>query len=81
MSFETEERIIATIRLIAMLASTAATAAGFALDADFVTIVLSCVVAVVSIFWGWFFNNNLTQAAQIAQRFLNEIKAEEKGEE
>lgn len=80
-SFETEERIIAVVRLLAMLGSTAATAFGFAVGADAIELVLLCACAIAAIVWGWWFNSNWTAAAAKAQRFLNAIKAEEKGEE
>lgn len=78
MTFETEERIIAVVRLIAMLGSTAATAIGFAIDADSLTLVLLCACAIGSIVWGWWKNSNWTTAAAMAQRFLNAIKREDK---
>lgn len=81
MSIETEERVIAIIRLIAMLGSSAATAVGFAIDADSLAMVLLCLASAVCMAWAWWKNSNMTEAAQMAQQFLNEIKAEEKGEE
>lgn len=81
MSFETEERIIAVVRLLAMLGSTAATAFGFAVGADTIELILLCLCAVAAIICGWWFNSNWTSAAARAQKFLNAIKAKEKGEE
>lgn len=80
MTFETEERVIAIVRLIAMLGSTAATAIGFAIDTDTLTMALLCLCSAGSIFWGWWKNSNMTGAAAMAQRFLNEIKSEERSE-
>ena len=71
--------MIAVIRLVAMLVSTGATAVGFAVDADIVAMVLLCAASIICIAWGWWKNSNMTEAAQMAQQFLNEIKAEEKG--
>lgn len=81
MSQETENRVVAVVRLVAMLCSSAAAAVGFAADADIITMVLLCLCAVGTIGWGWWKNSNMTEAAQLAQLFLDEIKNDEKKKE
>lgn len=81
MPYEIEERVIAIVRLVAMLGSTAATAIGFAIDADILAMALLCLCSVGTIVWGWWKNSNMTKAAQMAQRFLNEAKAVGKEDE
>ena len=70
-----EERLMAGIRLLVPLIMYGLTFAGIALDADLVYCVLLGVAGIASTVWTWWKNNNVTEAAQTAQQFLNAIKA------
>lgn len=74
------ERIIATIRALAMIVTSVAAGAGFALDANIIEQVALCVAFVAATVWGYWKNNNWTKAAQEAQKYLEAAKAEEKTE-
>ncbi len=70
-----EERLMAGIRLLVPLIMYGLTFAGITLDADLVYCVLLGVAGIASTVWAWWKNNNVTEAAQTAQQFLNAIKA------
>ena len=66
--------IIAFTRLAAMAITGCAAMFGFAIDTD-----LACNMATVALFitamlWGWWKNNNVTDAAKEAQEILGMIK-------
>lgn len=69
------ERVIAVVRLVCALAASIATAAGIALDADALFVGICAVLTVIAYIWGWWKNNNLTGAAQEAQKVLDAAKA------
>ena len=71
----TRERIVAIIRLLVMLASAVAGGFGLTVDPDALGTIAACAVALAAGVYGWWRNNNLTAAAQDAQRYLDEIKA------
>lgn len=70
-----EERLMAGIRLLVPLIMYGLTFAGITLDADLVYCVLLGVAGIASTVWAWWKNNNVTEAAQTAQQFLDAIKA------
>ena len=70
-----KQSIVAFIRLGCMLATSIATMAGIALDANALYIAVSSIVTMAAFIWGWWKNNNVTPAAQEAQEFLELIKA------
>lgn len=72
---------VAFVRLAVPLASFVAAAFGWALDPDLLTNALLSVLAVALLVWTWWKNNNVTEAAQAAQRVLEAIKAGEEEEE
>ena len=76
-SIVNKERVIAFIRALLMLISSAATMAGFAFDADFVYQVVLCVLMLVSMIWGYWKNNNWTVNAVTAQKVKNSLSSEE----
>lgn len=68
------ETIIALIRIIAPAVAIMLTAVGFTIDADSVVTVAGVFASVIlAIYSGWK-NNNVTSAAQTAQKVLNLIK-------
>ena len=68
------ERLVAVVRLACALAATAAAGFGVALDADALVTVFLTVIACASCIWSWWKNNNVTQAAQDAQAYLEAIR-------
>ena len=75
MEYSMEERLMAGIRLLVPLIMYGLTFAGITLDADLVYCVLLGVAGIASTVWAWWKNNNVTEAAQTAQQFLDAIKA------
>lgn len=71
---EINERVIAIVRLVVGLVVMAASACGLAIDADSVFAVIMCILAVAAFVYSWWKNNNITEAAQIAQGYLNALK-------
>ena len=71
----TRERIVAIIRLVIMLVSAVAGGFGLTVDPDALGTIAACAVALVAGMYAWWKNNNLTEAAQDAQAFLDEVKA------
>lgn len=69
-----EERLMAGIRLLVPLIMYGLTFAGIALDADLVYCVLLGIAGIASTVWTWWKNNNVTEAAQEAQKYLDAIK-------
>ena len=69
------ERVIAVARLACTLAASVAAGCGLALDADALYTGAAALIACVCYVWSWWSNNNVTQAAQEAQKYLDSIKA------
>lgn len=75
------ESLVAFCRLLATLILGAATTFGWALDATLVFNILVSIGAVVMFVYTWWKNNNITKAAQEAQKVLNGIKREDEDAE
>lgn len=72
------ERIKAILTIIVTAAVNIANVCGYALDADmWVNAVLS-IFSVITIVYAWWKNQNVTEEAQEAQIYLNQLKAEKK---
>lgn len=69
------ERIVAIVRLLVMLASAVAGGFGLTVDPDALGTIAACAVALAAGIYGWWKNNNLTEAAQDAQAYLDAVKA------
>ncbi|MFR1640978.1 MAG: phage holin [Eggerthellaceae bacterium] len=69
------ERIIAITRLACTLGASVAAGCGLALDADALYTGAAALLAAICYIWSWWSNNNVTQAAQEAQKYLDSIKA------
>lgn len=74
MEYSMEERLMAGIRLLVPLIMYGLTFAGIAMDADLVYCVLLGACGIASTVWTWWKNNNVTEAAQQAQRYLDAIR-------
>lgn len=68
------EKVVAIARLAVMLIAAVAGAFGLTVDADSLLTIAACVVALAAGIWSWWKNNNLTEAAQIAQGYLDALK-------
>ena len=64
----------AIVTLIVTVAFTVANAAGFALDFGTVYNVVFSVASLVAVAYAWWRNQNVTEAAQQAQEYLDELK-------
>lgn len=71
------DKIIAFVRLACMFASSGLALFGMAVDADALFTGAMCVLAVVAFVWGWWKNNNVTDAAQEAQKVIDNLKEKE----
>lgn len=74
----TKERIFALIRAICILVTSVAAFFGAQWNADEMFQVVSCVLAVASIAWGYWKNNNWTDLAVGVQAILDAIRQESK---
>ena len=72
------ERIMAVTRIVCTLAASVAAGFGLALDADMLYTGCAALLATICYVWIWWSNNNMTEAAQEAQKFLNSLKASER---
>lgn len=75
------ERLVAIVRLIVPLVVAIADMAGYALDAGLVANIAMTVATIAAFVWAWWQNNNVTEAAQIAQEYLDALKAGIESEE
>lgn len=72
----TTERVTAIARLLVTLAAMVAGGLGIALDADALYTVAACALALAASAYSWWKNNNVTEAAALAQAYLDTIKKE-----
>ena len=75
------ERLVAIVRLVVPLVVAIASMAGYALDAGLVANIAMTVATIAAFIWAWWKNNNVTEAAQIAQEYLSALKAGMESEE
>ena len=64
----------AVVRLACTLAAGVLALAGVYLDVDVVVEGVACALALVCAVWSWWVNNNVTEAAQVAQRVLDAVR-------
>lgn len=76
MSPEMKERTIAMIRLICPILTASAAVIGIEVDADTLYVIVMLSMAALTFIWAWWKNNNMTEAAQEAQAYLEVLKAE-----
>lgn len=68
-----KERLLALIRAVIMTITSICTIFGFAFDADKAYQVVTTVLMIASIAWGYWNNNNWTKHAVVAQNVLNDM--------
>lgn len=73
-----KERILATVRAASILITTIAAYWGYVWDADQIYQVVTTILAVFAIMWGYWKNNNWTEFAAQAQQLLNTLKSDNK---
>ena len=72
------ESIKAIVTLVVTVALNVANVLGFALDFDLWYTLLFSIASLAVVAWSWWKNQNVTQAAQEAQKYLDELKANAK---
>lgn len=72
--YNKKEATIAIVRGVVPVVVMFLTMAGISADADIIITFVGAAIALVTFIWSWWKNNNITQAAQQAQTFLNELK-------
>lgn len=72
--YSKKEAAIAIIRGVVPVVVMFLTMFGISADADVIITAVGAAIALVTFVWSWWKNNNITQAAQQAQTFLNELK-------
>lgn len=74
MSESKKQSIIAFVRLACMFVSSGLALFSVYVDADALYVGAICVIAVITFFWSWWKNNNVTDAATEAQKTLDNLK-------
>ena len=69
------ESLKAIVTLVVTVAVNVANAAGYALDMGTLYNVVFSVASLIAVAYSWWFNQNVTEAAQQAQEYLDELKA------
>ena len=72
------ERIKAIVTIIITAVVNIVNLYGYAVDAGAVVNAVFTVASFICILWSWWKNQNVTDEAQTAQSYLNELKAEKK---
>lgn len=72
------ERIKAIVTIIITAVVNIVNLYGYAVDAGAVVNAVFTVASFICIMWSWWKNQNVTDEAQTAQSYLNELKAEKK---
>lgn len=74
------ERIKAILTIVITAAVNIANLYGYAIDAGQAVNAVLTFFSFACIIWSWWFNQNITDEAQRAQEFLNELKAAKRDE-
>lgn len=72
--YNKKECIMGIVRGIVPVIVTVLTICGISADADILITVIGSIVSIVTFIWSWWKNNNITLAAQQAQKVLDELK-------
>lgn len=73
-----QERIKAILTIVVTAAINIANLYGYAIDAGAAVNAVLTIFSFVCIAWSWWFNQNITDEAQQAQKYLVELKAAKK---
>lgn len=74
------ERVKAILTIIVTAGVNIANILGYAYDLDSILNAVLTIFSFVCILWSWWFNQNVTDEAQMAQGYLNELKAAKKAQ-
>jgi len=74
------ERVKAILTIIVTAGVNIANILGYALDMDSILNAVLTIFSFICIVWSWWFNQNITDEAQQAQVYLNELKAVKRGD-
>ena len=74
------ERIKAILTIIVTAGVNIANILGYAYDLDSILNAVLTIFSFICIVWSWWFNQNITDEAQQAQVYLNELKAVKRGD-
>lgn len=69
-----DERVKAIVTIVVTAAVNIANIYGYAVDAEAWINVILTIISFASIAWSWWFNQNVTEAAQMAQKYLKHLK-------
>lgn len=72
------ERVKAILAIVITAAVNIANLYGYAVDAEPIVNAVLTIFSFACIVWSWWFNQNVTDEAQTAQVYLNELKAARK---
>lgn len=75
--YSKKECIMGIIRGIVPVVVTILTICGISADADIILTVVGSILSIVTFVWSWWKNNNITLAAQQAQKVLDDLKSGE----
>ena len=70
----TKQRVMAVARMACTFAASVLAGFGIAMDADAVYCGVTIVLSLAAYVWSWWCNNNVTEAANEAQEYLDSIK-------
>ena len=77
----TRDQVVAIVRLGVMFVAAVLSGIGIAIDADALYNLIALAVALIAGIVSWWKNSNMTEAAQEAQAYLDNLKAaKEEGE-
>lgn len=79
--YSKKECIMGIIRGIVPVIVTILTICGISADADIILTVAGSILSIVTFVWSWWKNNNITLAAQQAQKVLDDLKGKEESDE
>ena len=75
--YSKKECIMGIVRGIVPVVVTVLTIFGISADADILITVIGLILSIVTFVWSWWKNNNITLAAQQAQKVLDDLKSGE----
>ena len=75
--YSKKECLMGIVRGLVPVIVTVLTMFGISADVDIIITVIGSILSIITFVWSWWKNNNITLAAQQAQKVLDELKSEE----
>ena len=75
--YSKKECLMGIIRGLVPVIVTVLTMFGISADVDIIITVIGSILSIITFVWSWWKNNNITLAAQQAQKVLDELKSGE----